>query len=66
MLDAALAAEFEPHAAFAFDLDVPGAQRRQSKRFVIAGVRFVADAYEGRLEHPDDGREHFVARHIGL
>ena len=42
---------------------VPALQGRQAERAVEPRVLVVADPDEGRLQQPDDGRQHLLARH---
>src|SRR6185369_7581495 len=57
----ALPAKLE-HDLPALHLDMPVLERGQAERLVGPRVFLVPDAYTGRLEEPDDGREHFLAR----
>ena len=64
VLDPALAPELEPDRLPA-DPDVPVAHRGQAERLVGPGVFLVADPDQGRLQEPDDRRQHLLARQPG-
>ncbi len=64
VMDAALAPEAEFQAR-APDPGVPVAHCRQAERVVVAGIFVVADADQGRLQQPDDGRQHLAPGQAG-
>ena len=64
VIDAALAPEPEFQGR-APDPGMPVAHRRQAERVVVAGILVVADADQGRLQQPDDGRQDLAPRQAG-
>ena len=62
--DAALALELKSQGA-SLDCDVPIAHCAEPNRAVGAGVLFVADTHQCRLEQTNHGREHFFPAEAG-